>query len=987
MKNSHALAIALTTIAGHAAAQPAAWNNPAGGNWNTASNWTPAAVPNAPTIDAVLGLTDAYAVLCNLSPSLATLAITNPLATLDIPGGNTISVSGGLLHNDGLIRINSNATIFNAALAFPATASVTGTGMLHLGAPSGEPDIFDAQLSASAGAVVTIGQDQLISGNGVLTGQGAFIAQGTIRPTGPATPGIQLRTALTMGPAAEIDLANARFDLGTNASLTDAHITGPNPLRTIGSAVRIAGLTLDAPFDLLGTGTTTSIDASITNNDTITINSNDQVFNAVLRFETASSIAGNGVIRMRTAGSSDDAQLTTAEGVTGTIGAGQTVSGSGRIGGSINLLGAVAADNQLAPLELRGTISGPGLLRAENNARLSFVNANLSNLTIQTASGGSVGADSGTTTASGIVNNGQAYIAGNATTLALTGALTNNGTLTINSTDQVFNALLRIDTPAGIAGNGSILMRTFGNTDDARITTAPGVTATIGSGQAVSGSGRIEGDLILLGSFTATNPIENLELRGAVTGPGTLRAENAGFLSFISADLTDLTIETTTNGRVGARSGVTTASDITNTGNMVIAGLGTTLAMSGNLNNNATLTLNPDDQVFNAILRFDTDATIGGTGAVIMRTAGNVDDAQIVVAETVNTTIGADQTVRGSGILQGSFTNLGVINADDPAQILDLRGNFTGPGLIRADAGRAAFNNASISGHTFDSADGGIVTARIGISTILNSHNLGTLGIDGLATTLIALGTLTNDGVILINATDTVFNAILELANPAGIVGQGEIILESSGALNDAQIRVPDASSAALGTGQTLSGTGQIRGQLTVTGDLRPAGDLRRIDAATPGTLLSLAPSTRSTFELAGTALGQFGRITAVNTASIDLDGACVVRLDPGYTPVRGDSWDIVSAQNRTGEFATFDFPPAPFGLTYRVFYQPGRVFVRLTCSSDFDGDNVLNFFDVSTYLALFNAQDPRADLSAPFGQFNFFDIAAFINNFNAGCP
>ncbi len=46
-----------------------------------------------------------------------------------------------------------------------------------------------------------------------------------------------------------------------------------------------------------------------------------------------------------------------------------------------------------------------------------------------------------------------------------------------------------------------------------------------------------------------------------------------------------------------------------------------------------------------------------------------------------------------------------------------------------------------------------------------------------------------------------------------------------------------------------------------------------------------------------------------------------------------------------------------------------------------------LNFFDLATYLALFNAQDPAADLAEPHGVFNFFDLAAYLSAFNAGCP
>lgn len=47
----------------------------------------------------------------------------------------------------------------------------------------------------------------------------------------------------------------------------------------------------------------------------------------------------------------------------------------------------------------------------------------------------------------------------------------------------------------------------------------------------------------------------------------------------------------------------------------------------------------------------------------------------------------------------------------------------------------------------------------------------------------------------------------------------------------------------------------------------------------------------------------------------------------------------------------------------------------------------VLNFFDVSEFLSLYNSQDGAADLAAPAGVFNFFDVSAFLNAYNAGCP
>ncbi len=56
-------------------------------------------------------------------------------------------------------------------------------------------------------------------------------------------------------------------------------------------------------------------------------------------------------------------------------------------------------------------------------------------------------------------------------------------------------------------------------------------------------------------------------------------------------------------------------------------------------------------------------------------------------------------------------------------------------------------------------------------------------------------------------------------------------------------------------------------------------------------------------------------------------------------------------------------------------------------CPADINADGLLNFFDVAAYIALYNADDPRADLAAPFGTLNFFDLAAYINLYNAGCP
>jgi hypothetical protein len=56
-------------------------------------------------------------------------------------------------------------------------------------------------------------------------------------------------------------------------------------------------------------------------------------------------------------------------------------------------------------------------------------------------------------------------------------------------------------------------------------------------------------------------------------------------------------------------------------------------------------------------------------------------------------------------------------------------------------------------------------------------------------------------------------------------------------------------------------------------------------------------------------------------------------------------------------------------------------------CDADLNTDGVLNFFDLSEYLALYSAGDPAADLAPPAGTLNFFDLSGYLDLFNAGCP
>ena len=56
------------------------------------------------------------------------------------------------------------------------------------------------------------------------------------------------------------------------------------------------------------------------------------------------------------------------------------------------------------------------------------------------------------------------------------------------------------------------------------------------------------------------------------------------------------------------------------------------------------------------------------------------------------------------------------------------------------------------------------------------------------------------------------------------------------------------------------------------------------------------------------------------------------------------------------------------------------------SCFADFNGDDVVNFFDISDFIVAFQAMSPGADLNLD-GNLNFFDVSEFLVSYNAGCP
>jgi len=836
-KSTTISACAIVVLAGTSVgAQVIDWIAPIDGNWNNSANWMGANVPNAIGEDAVLGLAGAYTVSQTDSFTIGSLTLTNPLAALEIGNSRTLTLNGNLT-NDGTITVNFPSTIFNTHLSFGADAAISGSGSIRLIAQN-EPG--DAQILANA-YTITHALGHTIHGSGRISGN--LLNSGSIIADDPGGAGLLL------------------------AGTTTQDATGT--------------ILADAGTVILGGG-------SVTTGGTIT------------------------------------------------------------------------------------TLNG-GVVDSQNNAVIGD-----------------------------ITNNGQMNIPGQGWLLLLNNTITNNGDVLINSNDNIFNAHIRFDADATLDGTGTISMVSLGDLADAQLFTLTGITGTIGTDQTVQGSGLVDGrsggTIVNTGTISANDPAVGLGLAGNHdgSGGGIYRSDDGTLVLRDGLSLDGGTFDSTGVGIADmTTSGTATLSNVTNLGEIGIRGQGGIISLIGPMTNDGTLTVNSNTNIFNAHLRFDASTTINGSGTVRMLSAGDLADAQLFTNGVFNATIGPDQTIAGAGLVDGrsggTIVNTGTINGDhaavgkNPAIELRLQGSHdgSGGGVYRSDDGILGLSSGLVlDGGTFDSSGVGIVDMTTsGVATLSNVTNLGAMGIRGKGGVVALDGPLTNNGLIKINSNDNIFNAHIRFAAETIIDGTGTIDMLVTSDFGDAQILNDQGFVGTIGNGQTITGNGRLQGEMNMDGTLDPGSTFRRFEIDT----LHLSPSSGFIADLGGTLAGEYDRLLLGGSDTINLDGTLTVNLDSGYVPVFGDTWDIVSGGTINGMFTAENVPTAGLGQVYRVIYQSNRVYVILTCDADLNGDNTLDFFDVSAFLGFFSAEDVRGDLTGD-GQFNFFDISLFLQLFSGGC-
>jgi hypothetical protein len=318
---------------------------------------------------------------------------------------------------------------------------------------------------------------------------------------------------------------------------------------------------------------------------------------------------------------------------------------------------------------------------------------------------------------------------------------------------------------------------------------------------------------------------------------------------------------------------------------------------------------------------------IQGSGQIVFGTT-TTTTRTISAAPNAQVTIGPDILIRtgtGSGNFSGSTNS-----------------SFTNLGTISSQTnGRTITLGSTSSSFT----NQGLIEAINGGTVRFPTNALPTNLVDGVLT----------DGFWCLGSSST-----FDFATAAITTNAADIVLDG-----------PGSSFAALDSLQRNEGRLEVRNGrvFSTTGGL---------EFAATGTLV-----VRPTDPGAG------AWVTPVSVSgTATLGGTLVVDPIGGYEPARGQAFPVIQAGGISGVFdeLVYTGPVGPDEVA-RLFYTPTGVTFAVVCPADLAlPAGLINFFDLSAFTTLFQAQDPDADFNND-GLFNFFDFSAYLDAFNNGCP
>jgi hypothetical protein len=1049
-------------------AETIVWNNPAGGNWNSAGNWDPQDVPNESGEAALFPAGQgSFAVDMYCSPALDRVDLNNTGATLTLQG-----YSLSLLTPDGLT--NSGTILASGGLSGQLNQTATGRlavpsgGWVDLyGAASNAGIITVGSLPAAGGARATIctpgypldgagqlllqadtdpNQARLESYYGTLV-QGA---QHTIRGSGAILVDLTNRgrviadqTGRTLQLSSASKTNHGTFEATNGGTLQFYYIGVTQPDGTIladGGTVRVVGGginggtldcanggTIQCPESPSFTDVTNRGDLRVpggswpyfyggatTNDGVIQVNPDGGGNDAGMVIATVDHLLqGTGAIVLRTAGDPNDARIHHYYGSL-IQAASHTIRGAGTINVGLNNHGQIVADAAGGELRLAeqaklndGTIravggailrlaapvtqSGAGAIRADGAT--IYAENGVAGGRLETTGGGTIECG-GSPTLSDVTLDGQVNVTGG-TTLWLYGAGTaNEGRITVDSNLSGNDAMITIGSiNHTLSGPGEILLQTpSGDPNDARLWHYYG-SLIQNAPHTIRGDGRIEVGLTNQGTVNADAPGRTLLLSGVAktnealfeaTGGGILRIETAvaqgvngrtrgdGGDVELYGSLTGGRLETT-GSSVCRVLGGSYLTDVRNLGRIDIPGGATPYLSGAGTTNDGTIRINSDGSANDAILCVinSTGHLLQGTGEIVMRTAGNMDDARLW--HYYGTLVqGAAHTIRGAGRVAVDLTNYGRVEADVAGQALALTDNpktnfgtmrarddaalelyatFTNHGLVvvqdggtlRTDRPPVNFAGGTLTGGAWEIHDNstmrllGADIQRLDGRVLLDGPNANLYRDDGTTPALAPLSAIEDHGHLelaggrnLSTAAGLSVNAGCLTIGAGSTLSVNGAFTQSGNAETGLDVTCVNGVRAAA-SGPVVVDGGRLIGGGRVSNDVRCAGGIgpgAAIGELTVGGSYTQTETATCYIEIAGPDAAQFDRLRI--TGAAQLAGRLIVEGIGGYVPQIGRRFTILSFASRTGTFTLETGSPGT-GFEYVTHYYADRVEIEIT--------------------------------------------------------
>ncbi len=928
------------------------WSGSSGGNWSATADWAGGVVPQSPGQAVDIPVTFAGTVNVDMSPSIGALNIDNSGTTLDILGGNTLTISGSLANN-GAISVGNYAY-----LTFSGSQTLSGTGNVILN-PYG-------YLGTGNSGVLTQAAGSTISGQGTINatlinkglvnanvnGQTLTLAGSTMTnlATMEGSGGGLLTIENTINNAGGTILAsggsvqiNGGMVLG--GTLTSTGTSNLSFNNNNGSGGTLSGVTLSngSQFSVLGYNggnSVLTVANGIANNGTITVNSPASGYLNSLTFSGSQTLSGTGSVVL----GGIYAELSTSNSGVLTQAAGHTISGQGTITAALINQGVVNANVSGGTLALYGNpMTNAGTMEATGGGVLSIQNTTVNNAgrTILASGGGNVqlgnaAINGGTLSSTGTssfqvggysnvtslnaitLSNGSQFNIASGAGLTVANGITNNGTITMDSDNGSADVSLTFSGSQTLSGSGSVIL---GGPNVQLMTSNSGVL-TQAAGHTISGQGTINAALINQGLIEGSggglliieNTINNaggtilasggsVQIYGGMVLGGTLTSTGTSNLSFNN------------NGSGGTLSGVT----LSNGSQFSVLGYdngNSVLTVANGIANNGTITVNSPASGYLNSLTFSGSQTLSGTGSVVL---GGIY-AELSTSNSGVLTQAAGHTISGQGTITAALINQGVVNANVSGGTLALYGNpmtnagtmeATGGGvlsiqnttvnnagrtILASGGGNVQLGNAAINGGTLSST--GTSSFQVGGYSNVTSLNAITLSngsqfnIASGAGLTVANG-ITNNGTITMDSDNGSADVSLTFSGSQTLSGSGSVILGGP----NVQLNTSNSGVLTQAAGHTISGQGTINAALINQGLIEGSGGGLLIIENTinnaGGTILASGGSVQI---YGGMVLG--GTLTSTGTSNLSFNNNGSGGTLSGVTLSNGSQFSVLGYDN-----------------------------------------------------------------------------------------